>query len=70
MREKNWNEYHTCLWCGNKIEQRYDDCYTYYECECAEAKRDREITEEIERLERSRPKHKYKVITKDYVVNV
>ena len=48
-----------CLFCGEEIQRRYEDHHEYYECECADAKRDREITEEIRHLVNSRPDEKF-----------
>ena len=52
---------HTCLFCGKHIEQRYEERIPYYECTCADAVKDRLITEEIQKLERTRPKAKFRI---------
>ncbi len=52
---------YTCLFCGKSIEQRYEEQTPYYECECPGAVKDRLITEEIQKLERTRPKKKFRI---------
>ena len=50
-----------CLFCGEKIERRWDECDSYFECECEDAKKNREISKKIHELELSRPKHKFTI---------
>ncbi len=50
----------TCLYCGNEIKQRYNEYTPYWECDCVDAKKNKEIDEQIFLLERSKPKFKYK----------
>ncbi|MEI6425726.1 MAG: hypothetical protein WCO66_00055 [Candidatus Absconditabacteria bacterium] len=52
---------HTCLFCGKPIEQRYEEDLPYYECNCSDAVKDRLITEEIQKLETTRPKRKFRI---------
>lgn len=68
-RELEQNEYIICLFCGRAIKQRYDECTPYYECDCVDAQKKRDILEEISRLNRSIPKEKYKIIDKKFLVS-
>jgi len=51
-----------CLFCGNKKVNKFDDGEFYYECDCADAKRNREIDEEIRILSEQRPKRKFQIV--------
>jgi len=57
-----------CLFCGKTMKQKWDEYNDYYECDCDDAKYDREIDREIEELKNMRPKHKYKIINKRILV--
>jgi len=61
---------HICLYCGNDIEQRYEEYEAYYECNCEDAKKVREIKEKIKQLERTLPKYKFKAVKKDILIKV
>ncbi len=51
---------HICLFCGKPATQRYNkDNECWYECDCPDAVKDREILEQITRLQSRRPKHKF-----------
>jgi len=62
------NYEHICLFCGKEIEGRYEEYEKYYECECENAVKDRDITEKIRSLERQRPSEKFR-ISKKYVLS-
>jgi hypothetical protein len=49
-----------CVFCGKIIPVRYEEHTPYYECECEDAKKEREITEKIRHLNRERPIPKFR----------
>lgn len=55
----DWTAHHVCLYCGNEIEGRYEDCDIYYECECPDAKRKRQIEKQIHNLKCQFPKKNF-----------
>lgn len=61
---------HICLFCGKDIEQRYEEYESYYECDCEDAKKDRDITDKIRNLENSRPMYKFKTVKKDVLIKI
>ena len=67
-RKVNDLEYHTCLYCGNEIKQRWEEYEPYYECECDDVKKNRRIDEQIRALDYSRPQPKFKFIQEKYVI--
>ena len=56
---------HICLFCGEAIAQHYDEYTPYYECNCKDAVRDRQIDEEIRKLNQMRPKPQFEIIQKN-----
>ena len=58
-----------CLFCGNEMPQRYEDT-PYFECYCADAVKDRDISKQIMKLTDSRPKARYDVTTKLVLIKV
>ena len=48
-----------CLFCGKEIPQRYEEYTPYYECDCSDAVKNREIDEKICALEIDRPNKKF-----------
>ena len=48
-----------CLFCGKKIKQKWEDGECYYECDCKDAKLNREIDEKIRILNNQRPIEKF-----------
>lgn len=59
-----------CLYCGKSMSERYDDYQLYYECDCEDAVRNREIDEEIRKLDYSRPLKKFRVKRYDLVERI
>lgn len=53
-----------CLFCGESEEQFYDEYTPYWECNCKDTVRDRQITEEIRKLEQMRPKKQFEILSK------
>jgi len=51
----------TCFFCGQEKKEHWDEMTNYFECNCEDAKKNREIDRKISDLEYSRPKHKYKI---------
>lgn len=68
-RELGIFEKHTCLFCGQPMEDHYEELEKYWECNCKDAVLDREITDKILSLERSRPHKKYEIVSKQFVVS-
>ena len=56
-----------CLFCGNEKKQKWDECESYYECDCKDAKKEREIKSQIQKLEDELPEEKFE-ITQEYVL--
>jgi len=54
-----WMSHHICLYCGQEIKGRYEDCDKYYECECADARKERHISQQIQKLKDSYPRDKF-----------
>ena len=48
-----------CLFCGIKIKQQWDECETYYECDCNDAKKTRQIKKQIKDLAEEMPEDKF-----------
>jgi hypothetical protein len=59
-----------CLYCGNPIESKYEDCTEYWECDCEDAKLDREIDDKISELKKQRPVKKFKVVQESFVRSI
>jgi len=47
-----------CLFCGETMKQKWEEYDTYYECDCEDAVKDRDILTQIQRLEDSRPRER------------
>lgn len=67
---ENLNLHRICLYCGNEKKRKYEEYELYYECDCSDAKKIRKINKQIEKLEDSKPKEKFKVVTKNVLVDV
>ena len=51
---------HICLFCGQRERSHTNvDNERWYECDCPDAVEDRELLEQISRLQSRRPKHKF-----------
>lgn len=50
-----------CLFCEKSEELFYDEYTPYHECRCKDAVRDRQISEDIRKLDRTRPKPKFEI---------
>jgi len=64
------SEEKTCLYCGNLMEERYEDYNRYFECNCKDAKKVREIRAEIRKLELELPDHKFEIVQKDVLLKL
>ena len=51
-----------CLFCGEIIQKRYDDCQEYYECDCKDAKYNKGIDNKINALKNKYKKHKFEIV--------
>jgi len=51
-----------CLYCGDEIPAQIEDREYYYECDCPDAKKKRDIKEKIRKLEREIPDTKYMIL--------
>ena len=54
-----------CLYCGKEIEPQYEEYTIYYECKCLNAKKKREIMEQIGKLKLTIPNYKYLIAQKN-----
>jgi len=52
------------------MQKKYDEYTPFYECCCAAAVENRRIDAEIEKLNDSKPKHKYCVESKLHLVSM
>ncbi len=56
-----------CMYCGEKMQQSYDDYTPYYECNCPDARKHREVVQKIQdetaRLNKELPPIKYEILT-------
>lgn len=60
-----------CLYCGEPMQEQIGDGYeSSWKCDCKDAVRNREIDRQIDELEASRPKYKFLVSKRVYVVKV
>jgi hypothetical protein len=50
-----------CLYCGQQIKGRYEEYTLYFECDCPDAKKEREIRKEISKLQCQIPRHKFEI---------
>lgn len=57
-----------CLFCGELKTKKWDEMTPYFECDCCDATLDRKITDDIEKLKRSRPIQKFKLEKRLYIV--
>ncbi len=51
-----------CLFCGKEKEQKFDEYTPYWECDCLDAVKEREIGEKIRQLESQIPKPKFDIV--------
>ena len=51
-----------CLYCGKKQQLHYDDNQEYWECDCKDAKKEREIQKKIRKLELELPKKRFTIV--------
>lgn len=59
-----------CLFCGQPEKQRWEDRSPYYECDCKDAIKTREINTKISELKRSLPTHKYEIRQKQVLIKL
>jgi hypothetical protein len=50
-----------CLFCGQPMKQHYQECEAYWECDCKDAVKEREIREQIEKLKYQLPREKFEI---------
>jgi hypothetical protein len=50
-----------CLYCGQQMKGQYEEYTLYYECDCPDAKKEREIREQIRKLELQLPRPKFEI---------
>jgi hypothetical protein len=50
---------HICLYCGEEEKKKWDDYDEYWECDCDDAKKERDIQHQIEMLKQEIPKYNY-----------
>ena len=59
-----------CLFCGNEMPRSYEERTPYFECYCADAVKDGNISKQIMALTDSRPKARYDVTTKLVLIKI
>lgn len=57
-----------CLYCGRQKIVKFDEYETYFECDCYDAKKEREIKDQINELKRQLPEKKYEILTKNVLI--
>lgn len=57
-----------CSYCGKIIPVQWQDRMRFYECNCEDAKKNREIDHQINELIRSKIKPSYKSVSIDKIV--
>lgn len=50
-----------CLYCGEEMQSKWEEYDNYYECDCEDAKKEREIQSQIEKLKYQLPKPNYSI---------
>lgn len=50
-----------CLYCGEQKKTKYEEYEAYFECDCPDAKKERQIKSQIEDLKRQIPKEKFEI---------
>ena len=48
-----------CLYCGKEIVAKWEEHEVYYECDCKDAKKKKEVINKIGELKKEIPKHKF-----------
>lgn len=69
-KEKSFFSNPICFFCGREMTENWEEYDKYYECDCADAVKDRKITEQIAELNRSRPRQKYRLITRQVLTKI
>ena len=73
MKNKKWisvDTNHMCIFCGKPEEKKWDEYESYYECDCPDAKLDRDITQKINDLELKRPDPKFEYSTQTRLTKI
>jgi hypothetical protein len=50
-----------CLYCGQQKKSKYEEYEQYFECDCSDAKKEREVKAQIEKLKQQLPREKFEV---------
>jgi hypothetical protein len=50
-----------CLFCGQPKKERYEEYEKYYECDCKDAQKKREIQDKIQDLKSQLPREKFEI---------
>jgi hypothetical protein len=50
-----------CLYCGQQMKGQYEEYTQYFECNCIDAQKEREIREQIRKLELQLPRPKFEI---------
>jgi len=65
MKPKILFTHRTCLYCGKEIKSQFEENQEYFECNCSDAQKKREIEEEIRKLKMTIPPYKYIMVQKN-----
>ena len=57
-----------CLYCGEKMKVKHRGFETYFECDCPDAKKERDIKNKMLALKKQLPKEKYEILTKNVLI--
>ena len=56
------DERNICLFCGEPMKGHWEDREEYFECDCPDVKKEKEIKSQILKLKFQLPKHKYEIV--------
>jgi hypothetical protein len=59
-----------CLYCGNSMNEKYEEYTRYFECDCKDAKKVREIRAKIQKLELELPNHKFEIVQRNVLLKM
>ena len=59
-----------CLFCGEKMQEKWEEYTQYYECDCKDAIKVREIRKKIDVLKLEMPNHKFEIVEKSVLLNL
>jgi len=65
MKPKILDTHRICLYCGKEIKSRFEEYQEYFECNCPDALKKKEIEEKIRKLKMTVPPYNYIMVQKN-----